>query len=52
LFAFKTATADFLETFAGAAVAFHFWHLFSPMIKNKVPEKKPDEAKCLAPLNF
>lgn len=52
LFAFKTAASGFLEPFTGAAMAFHFWHLFSPMIKSEIPEIKPDEAKCLAPLNF
>jgi len=52
LFAFKTASSGFLEALAGTTMAFHFWHLFSPMIKSKVPEIKPSEAKCLAPLNF
>jgi hypothetical protein len=52
LLALETAGAGFLEALARAAMAFHFWHLFSPMIKNKVPEIKPSEAKCLAPLNF
>jgi hypothetical protein len=52
LFALKTACAGFLKALACAAMAFHFWHLFSPMIKNKVPEIKPSEAKYLAPLDF
>jgi hypothetical protein len=33
-------------------MAFHLWHLFSPNKLKKFPEIKPDEAKCLAPLNF
>jgi hypothetical protein len=37
LFALKTASTGFLETLTSAAVAFHFWHLFSPIIKNKSP---------------
>jgi len=52
LFALEAACTGFLEALACAAMAFHFWHLFSPMIKVKSLRLKPSEAKCLAPLNF
>jgi hypothetical protein len=31
LFAFKTTCTGSLEPLASAAMAFHFWHLFSPV---------------------
>jgi hypothetical protein len=52
LFALKSTGTGFLEALACAAMAFHFWHLFSPIVINKIPEIKPSEAKCLAPSNF
>ena len=50
LIAFKIAAAISLEPFTGAAVAFHFWHLFSPIVIIKyVPEIKTRQGKMQGP---
>jgi hypothetical protein len=46
---FKATVASASKTLGSTTVSFYFWHLFAPIIKNKIPELKIRQGKMQGP---